>query len=298
MLQIWQAGGCVGMPTETVYGLAADATNDAAVAEIYALKERPKFNPLICHVAEAELAQTIVQWNGLCDALAKAFWPGALTLIRPKAHDCNVSELCSAGGEYLAVRMPAHPIARELLKAYGKPIAAPSANKSGRISPTTAAHVYSEFGEALHVVEGGACETGVESTILWVEETHVSILRPGSITADMLEAMGLQVVAKVQGDAPASPGQLQSHYAPHLPVRLNAKDTHEGEALLGFGEVQATLNLSPSGDVKEAAANLFAYLRQLDDRQSHSGIAVSPIPEAGLGVAINDRLRRAAAPRN
>lgn len=294
--QIWQEGSCIGMPTETVYGLAADATNDRAVANIYALKERPSFNPLIAHVANQNMAEELVEWNALCELLVGLYWPGPLTLIRPKKATCNVSSLCTAGGEYLAVRMPSHPIAQQLLQAYGKAVAAPSANKSGRVSPTCAAHVHAEFGQTLHVVDGGACKQGVESTILWVEESQVSILRPGSVTNEMLIAQTIDVKKATNKDMPSAPGQLQSHYAPNLPVRMNAEIVKEGEALLGFSDVDATLNLSPCGDIVEAAANLFAYLRQLDDPQ-YTAIAVSPIPLLGLGVAINDRLRRAEAPR-
>ena len=296
VLEIWSSGGCVAMPTETVYGLAADATNGQAVAKIFALKNRPSFNPLIVHLYSDSAAEKLVEWTDLCSKLFNAFMPGALTLIRPKLDNCMASDLCSAGGGTLAVRCPAHPVARQLLRAYGKPVAAPSANRSGRISPTRPEHVRSEFADALHVVDGGACSQGIESTVLWVGDAHVEILRPGSITLEDLQGQGIEVHEHVSAHAGASPGQLTSHYAPTLPVRLNATQANEGEVLLGFGEVQGKLNLSASGDLTEAAANLFAYLRELDASEAQ-GIALAPIPESGLGVAINDRLRRAAAPR-
>lgn len=296
VLDVWDGGGCIGMPTETVYGLAADATNDSAVAGIFALKNRPQFNPLIIHLFNSDMVKEYIQWNDLCEKLSGRFWPGPLTIIRPKLNECSVSDLCSSGGDTLAVRCPKHPVARQLLEAFGKPVAAPSANVSGRISPTTSAHVYTEFVDSLHVVEGGPCEKGLESTVLWVGDDHVSIIRPGSITQSDIEALGIEVRDAADSHSKASPGQLSSHYAPTLPLRMNAQSADAGEAFLGFGQCEGTLNLSHKGDLQEAAANLFAYMRRLDSAD-YTAIAVAPIPEEGLGVAINDRLRRAAAPR-
>lgn len=295
---LWKAGEVVAIPTETVYGLAADATNGAAVARIYALKSRPQFNPLIVHVADAAMAQRYVQWNDKAQALADAFWPGPLTLVLKRRSDCSISELVSAGGDTLAVRVPAHPATHQLLQAFGGGLAAPSANRSGRVSPTTAQHVRDEFGDAVMVVDGGACDVGIESTVVDLSGDKPALLRPGSITRAMLEkTIGTLAEAK-KGGALLSPGQMESHYAPSIAVRLNASSVTADEALLAFGTplkgAAKTCNLSESGDLIEAAANLFAALRALDDPALRA-IAVMPIPGDGIGEAINDRLQRAAA---
>lgn len=294
----WKQGGLVAIPTETVYGLAADASNGAAVARIYAVKGRPQFNPLIVHVTGAAMAERYVEWNDLADKLAYAYWPGPLTLVLKRRPNCPISELVSAGGETLAVRAPAHPATQQLLAAFNSGLAAPSANRSGRVSPTTAAHVKEEFGDAVEVVDGGACDVGIESTVVDVSRGTPVILRPGSITRAMIERVVGPLGETQPGDTLLSPGQLESHYAPAIAVRLNATELRAGEALLAFGQPLAgasvTRNLSESGDLIEAAANLFAHLRALDD-PNHTAIAVMPIPHEGIGEAINDRLRRAAA---
>lgn len=303
----WRAGGLVAIPTETVYGLAADACNGQAVANIYALKARPQFNPLIVHVASMEIAQRYVQWSALATQLAAAFWPGPLTLVLPRRWEGALSELVSAGGDTLAIRIPAHPLTRQLLAAFDGPIAAPSANRSGRVSPTTARHVRDEFGDAVPlVVDGGACAVGLESTVLDISGETPVVLRAGSITRAMLEAvMGAGFRHEAHPTlAPVlkSPGMLSAHYAPSIPVRLNAAAVAADEALLAFGPAPlpgatTTLNLSPRGDCIEAAANLFAMLRALDDPR-HRAIAVMPIPGEGVGEAINDRLQRASMGRS
>ena len=294
-----QSGQPIGLPTETVYGLAADATNDQAVARIFALKDRPSFNPLIVHVANLEGAEQLVEVNATARALATAFWPGALTLVLPRREDCAVSLLASAGPETLAVRVPGHLVAQDVLGAFGNPLAAPSANRSGQISPTTARHVADDLPLEL-VIDGGPCPVGVESTILRVEDDTVTMLRPGGIGTDAIEhVIGTSLATRTDKTITA-PGQLSSHYAPTARLRLSATDVRDGEALLAFGPPLQTSgpvrNLSPGADMTEAAANLFAMLRALD-KTSAETIAVMPIPETGLGVAINDRLRRAAAPR-
>lgn len=302
-VSLWQKGELVAIPTETVYGLAADATRGEAVARIYAVKGRPQFNPLIVHVADAAMAKPYVVWNDRAEALAGAYWPGPLTLVLPRRADCPISDLVSAGGDTLAVRVPAHPVTRSLLKAFGKGIAAPSANKSGRVSPTTAAHVREEFGaeEVPLVIDGGPCAVGVESTVIDLTGATPTILRPGAVTQAMVEA----VIGSVSsGQAPPgdhalkSPGQLASHYAPSIPLRMNVRTVEDEEALLAFGPeplagAATTLNLSERGDLLEAAANLFGYLRALDNGY-HRAIAVMPIPAEGIGAAINDRLTRAS----
>ncbi|MFU8776515.1 MAG: L-threonylcarbamoyladenylate synthase [Roseovarius sp.] len=294
---IWSAGGLVAFPTETVYGLGADARNDRAVARIFEAKGRPRFNPLIVHVETADAALRYVEWPDAAEILASAFWPGPLTLVLPLRADAGLSPLVTAELPTLAIRVPAHPVAQGLLAAFGGPVAAPSANPSGRISPTTAAHVLAGLsGRIEAVIEGGACAVGVESTIVGLVG-QPSLLRPGGVPIEALEAaLGRALTLHTAGDPLVAPGQLQSHYAPGAPMRLNAQERRDGEVLLGFGAVEADLNLSPSGDLVEAAANLFGHLHALD-AQGAAAIAVSPIPEVGLGRAINDRLRRAAAPR-
>ncbi len=295
-----RAGELVAFPTETVYGLGADATNDRAVAAIYTAKGRPQFNPLIVHVPDIEAAREIVDLPPIAERLAAAFWPGALSLVAPRRADSGLSLLVSAGLDTVAIRVPAPEGARLLLRAAGIPVAAPSANVSGRISPTTAQHVATELGEKVAIIlDGGPCAIGLESTVLDTTGSPPTLLREGGVTAEDMEALlGLSLrVAGSDDEAPKSPGMLTSHYAPSCPLRMNAVRARPGEALLGFGPApEAAFNLSPTGDLTEAAANLFASLRMLDTVPC-SGIAVMPIPEIGLGRAINDRLRRAAAPR-
>ncbi len=303
------AGRLVAFPTETVYGLGGNALNDRAVAAIYAAKNRPDFNPLIVHVANLDAAAQYVHLSDEAALLAQRLWPGPLTLILPRRQDCKLSLLLSAGLETVAIRVPQHPVARALLADCGLPLAGPSANPSGRISPTRPEHVVEGLGGKVEIVlDGGPCKVGIESTVLDLSDGRPRILRPGAVLAEAIaKVLGHDVPQQqpaptVDSQAAAgghkSPGQLTSHYAPHLPVRLNAVTAAEGEILLGFGPgaPAGSTNLSPSGDLTEAAANLFAALRAAD-RPEHRGIAVMPIPETGLGIAINDRLRRAAAPR-
>ena len=295
------SGDLAAFPTETVYGLGADATNDTAVASIFAAKDRPRFNPLIVHTANAEAAEQHVQFNTLASILADRFWPGALSMVLPRRANTNLSLLVSAGLETAAVRIPSHPIARDMLAQCGCPVAAPSANRASEVSPTEAEHVARSLpgpdaGGPAIILDGGACPIGLESTVIDLSTDRPTLLRPGGIPLEALEDVtGPMVIADNDDTAPKSPGMLSRHYAPTTPVRLNADNTTKGEALLAFGPVAvgAALNLSPSGDLTEAAANLFAMLRHLD-AEGHAGIAVHAIPEHGLGRAINDRLRRAA----
>ncbi len=293
-------GGLVAFPTETVYGLAADATNGRAVAAIFELKGRPHFNPLIVHLPDTGAAQK----HGVLDhralALAEAFWPGPLTMVVKRREDSPLSELVSAGLDTVALRVPAHPVARAVLEACGLPIAAPSANPSGYLSPTTAAHVAQGFGDAdLLVLDGGPCAVGLESTVIDLSGETAGLLRAGAITAEEMAAHIGPVAAADAGAAIRAPGMLASHYAPRCPVRLNAAYVRPDEAILGFGADMpqggaASRNLSTSGDLREAAANLFAMLHDLD-QPGIAAIAVVPIPGDGLAVAIRDRLTRAAA---
>lgn len=300
-VSLWRAGELVAIPTETVYGLAADASNSNAVAKIYAVKARPQFNPLIVHVADRAMAQRYARWTPVAERLADHFWPGPLTLVLTRKQSI-ISELVSAGGDTIALRMPSHPASLRLIEAFGGGIAAPSANRSGRISPTQAAHVMEELGQAiLLIIDGGTCNVGLESTVIDASGDQAVILRPGTITRTQLEAVvPLADAPRAGGDALKSPGLLVSHYAPQLPVRLNAMEVGEDEALLAFGQplsgAGAVKNLSEGGNLIEAAANFFAHLRALDDSRFRA-IAVMPIPEEGVGEAINDRLRRAAADR-
>ncbi|MGD9803792.1 MAG: L-threonylcarbamoyladenylate synthase [Hyphomicrobiaceae bacterium] len=301
-----RAGHLVAFPTETVYGLGADATQGRAVAAIYEAKGRPRFNPLISHVSDLVAADAIAEITGLARRLAEAFWPGPLTLVLPHRAGSPIASLVTAGLDTVAVRIPSHPVALDLLRAVGRPVAAPSANRSGHVSATTAAHVVADLGERVAmIVDDGPTVHGIESTILDVTSADAPILlRPGAVTSEAIaEVIGRMPMRaqKSAGAQPTSPGQLESHYAPALPVRLGATNPRDGEALLAFGPYAPAydgplLNLSPRGDLGEAAANLFAALRRLD-RSGATGLAVMPIPEHGLGAAINDRLRRAAAPR-
>lgn len=296
--RLLRAGRLVAFPTETVYGLGADATDDRAVAAIYAAKDRPEFNPLIAHVPDLAAAEALAEFDDRARLVAGRFWPGPLTLVLKRRAE-GVSLLASAGLDTVALRVPDHPVAQAILRAAGHPVAAPSANRSGGVSPTTARHVAESLGNRVElIVDGGACPVGIESTILDLSGATPVLLRPGGVTVEALrDLLGTVELPAADPARPTAPGQLSSHYAPSLPVRLNATTAEPGEALLGFGPVAgATLNLSAGGDLAEAAANLFAMLRGLD-RPGFTGIAVTPIPEHGLGLAINDRLRRAAAPR-
>ena len=290
-------GGVVAFPTETVYGLGADATQDDAVSKIFTIKGRPAHNPLIVHVERPDWVAGLALPDGRFDALIRAFWPGPLTLILQRRRDSPVSSVVSAGKDTIAVRQPDHDVASALLKQVKRPLAAPSANPSGHVSPTTAAHVHADLGPRLDLIlDGGACRTGIESTVLDLTHEIPRILRPGSIDAAAItEIIGPVTTGTGQETPISSPGQLDKHYAPSLPVRLNADRADEGEALIGFGNTPlSTYDLSPSGDLAEAAANLFAALRNLDNSAQYSGIAVAPIPAEGIGRAINDRLSRAS----
>lgn len=300
--QILGTGGLVAIPTETVYGLAGDARSDHVVARIFAAKNRPQFNPLIVHLPDIEAARKIALFDANAEALAQAFWPGPLTLVLPLRPDAGLSPLVTAGLDTVALRLPAHPVARALLRAFGGPVAAPSANPSGRISPTRAAHVLAGLsGRIEAVLDGGPCAVGVESTIVGLDGP-ATLLRPGGLPTEALEAaLGHPlVIGGNDTQKPTAPGQLASHYAPAAGVRLQAQTPLPGEIWVGFGAHcdGARLNLSPSGDLVEAAANLFHILREADDLAGPTGvIAFAPVPDHGLGRAINDRLRRAAAPR-
>lgn len=289
-------GALVSFPTETVYGLGADARRGEAVAAIYEAKGRPSFNPLIVHVADTQSAQRYVRWSDAAEILATAFWPGPLTLVMPLAKDHGLSSLVIAGLDTVALRVPAHPAAQELLLTFGGPVAAPSANPSGRISATTAEHVIAGLGGKIAaVLDDGPCLVGLESTIVGLDGPDPMLLRAGGLPQEAIEnALGTPLVT-VTGPDITAPGQLSSHYAPAAKVRLEATEKRDGEVMLGFGAVAGDLNLSPAGDLSEAAANLFDHLHRLDAMARP--IAVAPVPERGLGRAINDRLRRAAAPR-
>ena len=297
---ILRAGGLVAFPTETVYGLGGDARDDRAVAGIYAAKGRPRFNPLIVHVADLAMARNFAHFDARAEAMAARFWPGPLTLVLPLRDDAGLSELVTAELPTVAIRLPAHPVARALLTAFGGPLAAPSANPSGKVSPTQATHVLQELsGRIGAVLDGGACAVGVESTILDLSGPP-ALLRPGGIATEALEAaLGQPLPVGGNAHKPTAPGQLASHYAPGAKVRLDVTEPHPGEVWVGFGPCPgAALSLSPSGDAVEAAARLFDMLRRADALAGPGGTnAFAPIPEIGLGRAINDRLRRAAAPR-
>ena len=302
---IIRAGGLVAVPTETVYGLAADATNDDAVARIFEAKERPQFNPLIIHVADLAMAKNYAEFTPLAEKLATAFWPGPLTLVLPRQNQ-DVSLLVSAGLETIAIRMPAHDLAQSLIKAVDRPLAAPSANRSGTISPTEPDHVRASLGDKVQMIlDGGAASIGLESTIIKVDGDSATLLRPGGLSRQEIEkVIGKPLLKSTNEEKPQAPGMLASHYAPNAKMRLNAQSPKDGEAFLGFGDNstdgQSALNLSEAGDLREAAANLFRHLHALDALAKKHGlqtIAVAPIPNDGLGEAINDRLQRAAAPR-
>ena len=303
-------GGLVAFPTETVYGLGADAGNATAIARLYQAKGRPAFNPLIAHLSDLSAAQRIAHFDATALLLAKAFWPGPLTLVLPKTTDCAVADLATAGLDTIAIRLPAHPVARDILRAFGGPVVAPSANLSGHVSPTTAAHVQSDLSGRIDlIVDGGPVAVGVESTIVGCFE-ELRLLRPGGLPRGEIERVLGRALVQAPQDAdndsgqPLAPGMLASHYAPRTAVRLNASSVEPGEALLAFGPAvvpgvdaaRSVMNLSARGDLNEAAANLFGYLRTLDTKGAHR-IAVMPVPGHELGEAINDRLRRAAMAR-
>jgi len=308
-----RSGQLVALPTETVYGLGADATNDEAVARIFAAKGRPSFNPVIVHVNDKDEAAQYVDFTAAAATLAAAFWPGPLTLILPRKKDAKLSLLTSAGLPSQAVRAPSHPVARQLIKELGRPIAAPSANASGTLSPTTPQHVLHSLGDnAGLILAGGKAAVGLESTVVDMTGPVPTLLRPGAVTREDIEmALGIKINVETEAvnDAPKSPGQLLRHYAPKTPLRLKAVDVLPTEALLAFGSTRfmgvkggggvkalpagAVMNLSETGDLTVAAANLFSMLHQLD-AGGFTGIAVMDVPETGLGLAINDRLRRAA----
>jgi L-threonylcarbamoyladenylate synthase len=303
-------GGLVAFPTETVYGLGADATDPAAIARLYQAKGRPSFNPLIAHVRDLGAGMRIGRFDATAIALAEAFWPGPLTLVLSKTADCTVADLATAGLDTIAIRVPAHPLARDILRAFGGPVVAPSANLSGHVSPTSAAHVQSDLAGRIDlIVDGGAVKVGVESTIVGCFDAPM-LLRPGGLPRGEIErVLGRALVQPPHEDdnatgQPLAPGMLASHYAPRTPVRLHASHIEAGEALLAFGTTAVpgvdaatvVMNLSAQGDLNEAAANLFGYLRALDLRGARA-IAVMPVPHHGLGEAINDRLRRAAMGR-
>lgn len=289
-------GALVILPTETVYGLAADAGNPEAVARIFEAKGRPRFNPLIAHVSSLAMAERIGRLDRRARALAEAFWPGPLTLVVPALADGGVCDLARAGLDSVAIRWPAHPVAEAVIAAFGGPVSAPSANRSGRPSPTTFEDAVEETGAAAAAaLNGGPCAVGLESTVIGLVDEAVRLLRPGGLERQTIEAV-VGPLAESAGDAKRSPGRLALHYAPAALLRLNADAPREGEAYLAFGAAPAgalIFNLSPTGDLREAAANLFAMLRAAD-RLTPSAIAVAAIPERGLGEAINDRLRRAA----
>jgi len=294
-------GELVAFPTETVYGLGGDATNDAAVAKVYAAKGRPSFNPLISHLPHAEAAFALGDFSESAKRLARAFWPGPLTLVVPRAPACPVSLLASAGLPTIAIRVPRHPVALALLMAFGKPVVGPSANPSGRISPTTADHVRRMLdGKVSLILDGGPSKVGVESTVVGFLDGKPLLLRPGGTAkADIENVLGMPIEVQSHAARPHAPGQLASHYAPHAELRLNAETPQAGEAYLGFGPFHAhgPFTLSATGDLTEAAANLFRLLHEMD-ATGVARIAVAPVPHRGLGEAINDRLSRAAAPRD
>lgn len=308
-IEVLRRGEPVAMPTETVYGLAADATNPTAITSIYEAKGRPRFNPLIAHVSDIEMAKAHVSFSPMAERLAEVFWPGPLTLVLPLKDTGKIHPLATAGLATAAVRMP-EGFARDLIAAFDQPLAAPSANRSGRISPTTAQHVADDLGDRIGLIlDGGGCRVGVESTILAVNDTHLRLLRPGGIPVEMIEEAAGTAVERSQtqpgGDAIIAPGMLASHYAPDAVLRLNATEARSGEAVIRFGgmplkaedRAKTVMDLSPAGDLREAAANLFDLLKRAD-ASGATGIAVAPVPGHGLGEAINDRLRRAAAPRD
>lgn len=300
--EVLKSGNLVAFPTETVYGLGADALNSKAVAEIYIAKKRPTFNPLIVHVLDLKMAQKFATFDKDSLLLAKNFWPGPLTIVAPIKNRANLSELITAGLNTVAIRVPAHPVARKLLETFNGPIAAPSANPSGSISSTNASHVKNGLnGKIEAILNGGKCDVGLESTIILSHDGQCHILRSGGVPAtDIEEILGYKISYDQNPSSPISPGQLSSHYAPNANLRMDAVKAHDDEYMIGFGDIVGQLNLSAHGDLAEAAANLFSYLHMADEDASTLGktkIAVAKIPLNGIGIAINDRLKRASAPK-
>lgn len=304
-VRVLAEGEPVAIPTETVYGLAADATNPAAISRIYEVKGRPRFNPLIAHMSGLDMAELHAEFDPMSRALAQAFWPGPLTLIVPLRPESPIHELCTAGLPTVGIRVP-EGFAGRLIAEFGKPLAAPSANTSGRISPTSAQHVAADLGDRIALIlDGGAADVGVESTIVKVEGQTVRLLRPGGLdVAEVEKLLGVEVLRSDHAEAIEAPGMLASHYAPHAGVRLNVSHVRDGEVFVNFGnqeiegasQATAKFDLSPGGDLREAAANLFAVMKKADAFNAPS-IAFAPVPTDNLGEAINDRLMRAAAPR-
>lgn len=296
-------GLLIGLPTETVYGLAADATNDRAVAAVFAAKDRPQFNPLIAHFRDLDAVAEAAELSPLARRLAERFWPGPLTLVLRRRSGASLSLLASAGLDTVATRVPAHPVAHAVLREFGRPLAAPSANRSGKLSPTTAAHVLAELGDRVAtILDAGPCPIGIESTILDLTSDRPVLLRPGAVTEEQLASIAGALEKAAAGAPVRAPGMLSAHYAPDRPLRLEASEAVADEVLIAFGPnpvsgAGRTLSLSPSGDLTEAAARLFATLREAD-ASGLRRIAVMPIPDQGIGRAINDRLRRAASPRS
>ncbi|HXV73859.1 MAG TPA: L-threonylcarbamoyladenylate synthase [Sphingomonadales bacterium] len=287
-------GGLVAIPTETVYGLAANALDERALARVFAVKGRPEFNPLIIHVLDAAEAKKFAVFTSAAERLTEVFWPGPLTLVLARRPDCPIPLLANAGLPSIALRAPAHPVAKAVLKAASVPVAAPSANSSGALSPTTAQHVAADLGGKIDLIlDGGPCPIGLESTVVDARKSPARILRPGAVTQKQLEAVLGEPVAGGKGSKIESPGQLDRHYAPRTRLRLNARARKPGEVRIGFGAIGGDFNLSARGDLTEAAANFFAMLR-LADAKGAKAISIAPIPNKGLGAAINDRLRRAA----
>jgi L-threonylcarbamoyladenylate synthase len=291
--EILLAGGVVALPTETVYGLAGRADSEAAIASIYRIKGRPDFNPLIVHVASLKQAERLAVFDDRARLLADRFWPGPLTLVLPLREDAPVAPAVTAGLQTIAIRMPAHPTMQAVLAKAGAPLAAPSANRSGGVSPTSAAHVAASLGDGVPVLDGGPCRRGLESTIVALRERGWQVLRPGPIAASAVTALLGDAMPAV-GDRIEAPGQLAQHYSPGKPVRLDANNAEPDEFLIGFGRIEGDCSLSPVGDLAEAAARLYSCLHQAA-RSDRPRIAVAPIPEDDIGAAINDRLRRASA---
>ncbi len=292
------AGDIVAIPTETVYGLAADATNDSAVEKVFKAKGRPNFNPLICHVYDIDMASQYVEIPKIAKSLMRSFWPGPLTLVLPQKLNNHIARSVSAGLPTLAVRCPASSITRDIIKKLNRPIAAPSANLSGKLSPTTAKDVINGLGSKIDlVIDAGPCQIGIESTIIAISNDEITLLRPGSVTVDEITEKSGKSVKDRDGTTITAPGQMASHYAPNTAIKLNKSELSNDNFLIGFNKMQCDINLSESGNLSEAAANLFTYLH-IADASNKDYIAVAPIPNKGIGIAINDRLKRAAAPRD
>lgn len=296
-IETLNSGGLIGMPTETVYGLGGDAANEKAIANIFALKNRPNFNPLIAHIENLDMALKYGDFSNLALLIANHFWPNPLSIVVPRKSDAKICDLACAGLETLALRAPKHKIAQSIISEFGKAICAPSANISGQISPTSALHVAQDFGNKLPIIiDGGECEIGLESTVLAIFDDEISLLRHGAIAIDAIEKIAgkkVNIISLNDENAPKSPGMLLKHYSPNAPLFLNCDKANEGEIFIGFGANDGDFNLSNTGDLTEAAANLYKYLR-LADNKSPKAIKIAQIPHYGIGMAINDRLFRAA----